>query len=190
MNGEYRILQDKLDKIGAFRFTIRGWSITLVVASIFGAATAKLPTYYGLLGLIFILLTFFLMELAQKRHGHTFSRRLAKLERRIWGLLRTASSDSEVFEGGMIPRIAHEIEDERKARWKLMNWLDSHGYWFFYGVQAVLIVVVVLLLERTTEFSMPDKDTTVNFVTNGETRPTAERDIPASQKTKKTQKTH
>jgi hypothetical protein len=90
----------------------------------------------------------------------------------------------------MIPRIAHEIEDERKARWKLTNWLDSHGYCFFYGVQAVLIVVVVLLLERTKEFSTPDKGTTVKFVSNGEPRPTGERDIPVSQKTQRTQRTH
>jgi hypothetical protein len=30
---EYKILQDKIDKIGAFRFTIKGWSITVIIAA-------------------------------------------------------------------------------------------------------------------------------------------------------------
>ena len=30
---EHKILQDKMDKIGGFRFTIKGWSITAVIAA-------------------------------------------------------------------------------------------------------------------------------------------------------------
>ncbi|MGB6942140.1 MAG: hypothetical protein WBE37_07090 [Bryobacteraceae bacterium] len=33
LSSEYKILQDKIDKIGAFKFTIRGWSVTIVIAS-------------------------------------------------------------------------------------------------------------------------------------------------------------
>ena len=33
MIDEYKILQDKIDKIGGFRFTIKGWSVTAVIAA-------------------------------------------------------------------------------------------------------------------------------------------------------------
>jgi hypothetical protein len=53
MNSEYGILQDKLDKIGGFRTTIRGWSVTLVIASIIAAGSSKGVSPY-FLGLLFI----------------------------------------------------------------------------------------------------------------------------------------
>ena len=90
------------------------------------------------------------MERAQVRHGRTFGRRAARLEKRIWHLLRTVSTGSEDYiVGGMVPRIAHEIEDERTSRPKTLAWLESHGYWFFYGLQVVLIVIVVFWLEHS-----------------------------------------
>lgn len=38
---EYKILQDKTDKIGAFRFTIKGWSITAVVGGLVAVSADK-----------------------------------------------------------------------------------------------------------------------------------------------------
>ena len=35
---EYRIIQDKIDKIGAFRFTIKGWSVTVIIGAIAAGA--------------------------------------------------------------------------------------------------------------------------------------------------------
>src|SRR6267154_5661686 len=49
LENEYKILQDKIDKIGAFRFTIKGWSITVILAAAFaGASTAKIPAWLWL----------------------------------------------------------------------------------------------------------------------------------------------
>jgi hypothetical protein len=43
---EYKILQDKIDKIGGFRFTIKGWSLTLIVATLVaGTATKVSPNW-------------------------------------------------------------------------------------------------------------------------------------------------
>lgn len=33
LTDEYKLLQDKIDKIGGFRFTIKGWSVTAVIAA-------------------------------------------------------------------------------------------------------------------------------------------------------------
>ena len=63
---EYKILQDKIDKIGAFRFTIKGWSITVILAAAFtSASTAKIPTWLWLVLLLGFLVLFFRFELQQ-----------------------------------------------------------------------------------------------------------------------------
>jgi len=71
LSNEYKILQDKIDKIGAFKFTIRGWSLTLVVASCIGATTAKPPPRL-LWGLIVFVLVFLVLERTQTGHREIF----------------------------------------------------------------------------------------------------------------------
>jgi hypothetical protein len=90
LGSEYRILQDKIDKIAGFRFTIRGWSVTLVIASSIGAATAKISSAWVLYGLIPFILAFLLMERAQLRHRRTFGGRVVDIEKRISKLLNEA----------------------------------------------------------------------------------------------------
>ena len=51
MTDEYKILQDKIDKIGGFRFTIKGWSVTAVVAATAAASATKSPLAAGTVGL-------------------------------------------------------------------------------------------------------------------------------------------
>jgi hypothetical protein len=40
LTDEYKILQDKIDKIGSFRFTIKGWSVSAVLAASAAAGSA------------------------------------------------------------------------------------------------------------------------------------------------------
>ncbi|MDP8983318.1 MAG: hypothetical protein M3O35_22310 [Acidobacteriota bacterium] len=65
LTDEYKILQDKVDKIGAFRFTIKGWSVTAVIAASAAAGSAKsLTTVFTIsLGLAFMVFFFFYLEL-------------------------------------------------------------------------------------------------------------------------------
>ena len=63
---EYQILQDKLDKIGAFRFTIKGWSVTVTAASLAAATATNASALVATLPL-FIALVFFLLEWRQHR---------------------------------------------------------------------------------------------------------------------------
>ncbi len=92
LSSEYKILQDKIDKIGAFKFTIRGWTVTIVVASCIGATTAHLPSAYLLLGLVVFVLVFGRMERIQSGYQETFAHRCAEIERWIWRLLREQGS--------------------------------------------------------------------------------------------------
>jgi hypothetical protein len=151
LSQEYRILQDKIDKIGAFKFTIRGWSVTIVVASSIGAATTTLPSPLLLLGLIVFVLLFFHMEWIQTQHRDIFGRRCAEIERLIWRSLRDNGSTSV----RMVPRIAHELADESRARRGRGNrsrirriWynIKSHDEYVFCAVQIIAIVVLTIWL--------------------------------------------
>jgi hypothetical protein len=79
---EYTILQGKIDKIGGFRFTIKGWSVTAVIAISAAAATAKtlLPVLALSIGLFFMLSFFFHFELEQVRLSRLFGNRARELE--------------------------------------------------------------------------------------------------------------
>src|SRR5436853_5922372 len=82
MTDEYKILQDKIDKIGGFRFTIKGWSITAVIAATAAASTSKsvLTAAVVRLGLAPMLLFFFFFEVEQVRLSWLFGRRARRLE--------------------------------------------------------------------------------------------------------------
>src|SRR5438445_10470248 len=86
---EYKILQDKIDKIGAFRFTIKGWSITVIIAAIFaGSATKAIPPWLWGISLGVFLFVFFLFEKQQTDLSHRFGQRVLELEAVISRLLR------------------------------------------------------------------------------------------------------
>ncbi len=79
---EYKILQDKIDKIGGFRFTIKGWSVTaLIAASAAGTAAKSFSIALTItVGLLLMLGFFFKFEVEQVRLSRTFGRRARKLE--------------------------------------------------------------------------------------------------------------
>jgi hypothetical protein len=82
LTDEYKILQDKIDKIGGFRFVIKGWSVTAVIAaSAAGSATRSLLTVLTIsAGLALMLLLFFLFEFEQVKLSRIFGARARKLE--------------------------------------------------------------------------------------------------------------
>jgi len=95
LEGEYKILQDKIDKIGAFRFTIKGWSITVILAAIFASAsTVKIPAPLWLGSLLLFLVLFFLFELEQTNLRHKFGQRCISIEIAITRVLRTVATRS------------------------------------------------------------------------------------------------
>lgn len=80
---EYKILQDKVDRIADFRFRIKSWMVTIVLALSFGGyATGRLPTL-AYAGLVFLILMFYLFEHAQASWHNAFINRLIALEKDI-----------------------------------------------------------------------------------------------------------
>jgi hypothetical protein len=96
LENEYKILQDKIDKIGAFRFTIKGWSITVILAAAFASSTVQTPPWLWLISLLLFLALFFIFELEQTKLRYKFGERCILIESAITQVLRTAATSSDV----------------------------------------------------------------------------------------------
>lgn len=152
LEGEYKILQDKIDKIGAFRFTIKGWSITVILAAAFASAsTVKIPAWLWLVSLLGFLVLFFLFELEQTTLRHRFGQRCILIESAITRVLRTGatrSNDMVVRQSFVklrfIPGITNHLhkrsagsDSEEWSRWRAFREADG----FFYVALALLTLL-------------------------------------------------
>lgn len=166
---EYKILQDKIDKIGAFRFTIKGWSITLVLGVIFaGTATKSVPPFIWALSLILFLAAFCFFERQQVNWGQIFGDRVLKIERAISSRLRKIDEPvtSEFIMLRFIPGIGHDLKrrpqtadkpvkqetdgspdtkPKHSLRNRALNHLKYADAWFYYS-QALLVLVLASVL--------------------------------------------
>jgi hypothetical protein len=108
LSEEYKILQDKIDKIGGFRFTIKGWSITAVVAGIATAGGRGLATSCTVtLGLVLMLIFFFILEHEQVRQSRLFGDRAGRIEDAFRKISR--GKGQEVYASLPVPYLAHEL---------------------------------------------------------------------------------
>jgi hypothetical protein len=152
LEGEYKILQDKIDKIGAFRFTIKGWSITVILAAAFASAsTVKIPAWLWLVSLLGFLVLFFLFELEQTTLRHKFGQRCILIESAISRVLRTGatrSNDTMVRQSFIklrfVPGITNHLRKrsagsdlEAWSRWRAFREADG----FFYAALALLTLL-------------------------------------------------
>jgi len=106
---EYKILQVKMDKIGGFRFTIKGWSVTAVIAASAAGSTSKslLTVMTISVGLAVMLWFFFWFELEQVKLSRLFGDRVRKLEEafRILDRNKGATASAPI----LVPYTGHEI---------------------------------------------------------------------------------
>lgn len=152
LENEYKILQDKIDKIGAFRFTIKGWSITVILAAAFASASAvKIPAWLWLVSLLGFLVLFFLFELEQTMLRHKFGQRCILIESAITRVLRTAATRSgnmivrkKFVELRSIPGITNHLhkrsagpDSEEWSKWRAFREADG----FFYAALGILTLL-------------------------------------------------
>jgi hypothetical protein len=84
---EYKLLQDKVDKIGGFRFQVKGWLIPLIAAWLAAIYSAHITPFAYLVAASFPWL-FWLLEQNHIKHQGAFIRRIVAIEET---LLRHAS---------------------------------------------------------------------------------------------------
>lgn len=86
---EYKLLQDKIDKIGTFKFQIKGWAVTIVSGFIVGSYAASAPVYVFLL-LPFVVVMFWLLEENQSIRGWRYGSLARSLETKVGRMLSTS----------------------------------------------------------------------------------------------------
>ena len=157
LSDEYKILQDKIDKIGAFRFTIKGWSITVILAAVFAStATDAMPAWLLFIALFAFLALFFLYEKQQTNLRYKFGQRCLQIEAVVSRLLRNAAEEagdsvigSSFLDLQYVPGIGHHVGRQRhrhrRRRRKQWSHLQSllEADFGFYLVQLALVGLFV-----------------------------------------------
>src|SRR5258707_1121136 len=111
---EYKILQDKIDKIGAFKLTVRGWSVTIVLASLFAVASSKVMPPEIVLVLLLFIVAFYLMERSELSLGHRLKARILQIEAVLTTLLEGSTSSPTSLHGlGNVPGIGSQSVRKR-----------------------------------------------------------------------------
>jgi hypothetical protein len=157
---EYRILQDKMDKIGAFRFTVKGWSITAVIAASAAANGKSLATVFTIsIGLVVMLDFFLLVEREQVRWSTIFGNRAGRIEDAFTKVRHGKGLD--VYGTFPVPYTAHElvlaahrrrtppqkpgIKDRQKTEIRAYKWRECRqAHVEFYVILIVLTLALLL----------------------------------------------
>src|SRR5258708_17433163 len=160
LSDEYKILQDKIDKIGGFRFTVKGWSITAVIAASVAASGKSLSTVCIItLGLALMLVFFFWLEYEQVKWSRLFGNRAGRIEDTFRKI--SHGKGKEIHGAFPVPYTAHELvlagyrmkSRERKphtrARERLTIWADKwraskQAHIGFYAVLMMLAFAMLL----------------------------------------------
>jgi hypothetical protein len=141
---EYKLLLAKIDKLGDYRLTIRGWSATIILGLLLGGSVVSAPSYVLLLALPIVAI-FYLMEVHQNDLQTALQKRAASLERIMDKVAAQHYQDPNPYVQrkqpiGLVPGIAtavnkfgHEVTGLRKAA--------QNSDAFFYLVQAGLILI-------------------------------------------------
>ncbi|HXM22643.1 MAG TPA: hypothetical protein VN948_15405 [Terriglobales bacterium] len=160
---EYKILQDKIDKIGGFRFTIKGWSITVIIASIFaGSATKAVPRWLWAISLVVFLAVFFIYERQQTNYRYRFAQRSLLIEDVLSRLLRNLAkkANSEPVRSSFVilhfvPGIGRHLRDKprqpgprkRRTFWQSCWEADV----VFYIAQAAVVLLFLVFAPAQPE---------------------------------------
>jgi hypothetical protein len=148
---EYKLLQDKIDKIGAFRFQVKGWIVGLLGAALFSAYVGNWPWWsYPLL--LAVLGPFWLLEKDQEslsegfghrarilentlRSAHVFSPRRSVPYDRIPDLKRVPPTSPV----NAVALVARQLDRTRYGR------LVRRAHGAFYVVLLALVLVATVL---------------------------------------------
>jgi hypothetical protein len=149
---EYRMLQEKIDKIGSFRFTIKGWSVTAVIAGTITTSGKGLAIAAAITaGLLVMLFSFLLLEYDQVKHSRVYGQRAVRLEdifRRI-----THGKGEELFRSVPVPFTAHDLvlatlrkNSPGRPKKPAISVKKGPGIWQSLGPLHLLFYIVLMVL--------------------------------------------
>lgn len=130
---EYKLLQDKLDKLGDFRFRVKGWAISLGAVLTVGGAAAR-AGWPALVATLAMLAVFLWLEIYYTRVHAAVGRRLRVVERH---LLRAQRHYRKKFDFAA-PQLVAEIEREFAGK----RWLRRHVHTAVYLTLAIAFIAL------------------------------------------------
>jgi hypothetical protein len=138
---EYKILQSKIDKAGDYRFTIRGWSATIILGLVLGSSAADAPRYILLFPLPVVFL-FFLMEEQQNDVQNVLQSRALSLERILQKANKQTYKDPNPYGDpvGPVPGIATALNRSGRSATGRKRWAQRSAT-LFYSMQVLLIII-------------------------------------------------
>jgi hypothetical protein len=145
---EYKLLQGKVDGIGTFKFQIRGWAITLMVAFLVSGSAANIPPA-AFLSSLFVVALFYLLDSNQQIWGTAYIKRLADLEKR---LVKGSVGSRRDRSPGIVLATATAV----RSPWRifLLRWETQ----LFYGLLiALLFAFIGIGLVRAPPDEKPTK---------------------------------
>lgn len=168
---EYKLLQDKIDKIGAFKFQIKNWVVGLVSGLVVSGNIAKLP-WWSNLSCLFLIGFFWLFETLQEEFQDAYLHRVRVLEREmrsrdpgVFSALKRLKY-SQIVDLRKIPPSspAHAIYIRMlalKRHWYSRFVLSAHG-WFYVVLTAIVIgvCIVTAMRDKTEDATYPIRFTT------------------------------
>jgi hypothetical protein len=157
---EYRIVQNKIDKIADFELKVRGWCITLESAIIISLMSGKivfLSSFHVIALMLFIILVFQFLEQEQLETKKILSKRALIIEQAIDRLLvardesdlKKKSINKNVFKllkGS--PRTAIDLKNFGRNRTlrSLKSMFSWKNHIFYYAQYCAIITLTILSL--------------------------------------------
>lgn len=170
---EYKLLQDKIDKVGAFRYQIKGWLIPLISAWLAAIYTAHITPWAYIIGTFFPVL-FWLLEKNHDLIQKGLIRRILTIEDVIlkkdipafFGPKPIIKNDeiavARANRQPLSPAEAIEVV-ESKLKNTCLGWFVLHAHGLFYVSVGVLVVLITLMavssneaVTKRTDLSVPD----------------------------------
>lgn len=149
---EYKVLQDKIDKIGTFKFQIKGWAATILVGGLVGSKATDAP-WYAFLFFAALASTFWLLEEAQAVRGHRYGDRVFILQRKIRG-----------FFARSMPRIIHGPQiGEYSILPRSTNWFVRRSTMLFY-----LLLIAICVWAMGVQIFNPTHSSQPGALKNGD----------------------
>lgn len=148
---EYKLLQDKIDKIGEYQFKVKGWSASLLGLALFGGvAYSRLAA--ALVSGLAVAAVFHISESRQRLLSKRLQRRAISIEHAmraippiadlaLWRRVRRRNAAMR-----FVPAIARAITDESgdaADAGRFWHWLVTHSNDVFYWAQYALLVVLL-----------------------------------------------
>jgi hypothetical protein len=134
---EYKLLQEKLDRVGAFRFQVKTWCVGIFSGSLLAGAVSGVPRLAFLL-VIPVVAAFWLLEEYHVHWQRALTRRTDEIERRLCG---------RQLPGADSPRIVETImqANDELRRMGILGYLVRKANTVFYAVLVGLAFVLLCL---------------------------------------------